>query len=268
MKVNSQPSKLKARQFVTDLASRGIYHFTTSDLENTAGVSSVAARSALRRLAKNGDVVMPCRGFFLVLPPEYRTLGCLPADQFVPDLMEHIGQPYYAALLTAAQYHGVAPQQPMRFQVMTTLNRRPINCGRVMVEFVAKQELLGPTSLVNTKAGRLRISSAELTALDLVGYVNRAGGLDYVATLLSQLGAKLHPSMLADTAKLVPLPWVQRLGYLLEVVGQKEVADSLRPLVRDANERIAPLAPGTTVNDAPKNRDWMLAINTDVEPEL
>ena len=52
---------------------------------------------------------MPFRGFHVIVQPEYRALGCLPADQFVPQLMEHLGLVVdYAGLLTAASLHGAA----------------------------------------------------------------------------------------------------------------------------------------------------------------
>ena len=46
----------------------------------------------------------PNRGFHVVVPPAYRRLGCLRADQFIPDLMAHLGEPYYVGLLSAAKY--------------------------------------------------------------------------------------------------------------------------------------------------------------------
>ena len=46
----------------------------------------------------------------MVVPPEYRRLCCPPADRFVPQLMEHLGLAYYAALLTAGRYYGAAHQ--------------------------------------------------------------------------------------------------------------------------------------------------------------
>jgi predicted transcriptional regulator of viral defense system len=82
------------------------------------GVSPVATRAALRRLLRRGSIASPYRGFYVNVPPEYRRMGCVPAEQFVPQLMEHLGLDYYAALLTAGQYHGAAHQQPQVFQVM------------------------------------------------------------------------------------------------------------------------------------------------------
>ena len=34
---------------------------------------------------------MAFRGFCVIVPPEYRRLGCLPPEQFVLQLMEHHG---------------------------------------------------------------------------------------------------------------------------------------------------------------------------------
>ncbi len=76
-----------------------------------------------------------------MVPPEYQQLGCLPADQFVPDLMAHLGEPYYAALLTAAAYHGAAHQRPQTFEVMVPRARRAIECGRVRVEFIVRHDM-------------------------------------------------------------------------------------------------------------------------------
>ena len=81
-------------------------------LSRTLGVSAAAARQALSRLAAKREIASPARGFYVVVPPEYRRLGCLPADQFIPSLMEHRKIPYYVALLSAAQYHGAAHHRP------------------------------------------------------------------------------------------------------------------------------------------------------------
>ncbi|MHC1728414.1 MAG: hypothetical protein AB9866_20835 [Syntrophobacteraceae bacterium] len=48
------------------------------------GSSDVAVHSAIQRLRGKGDIAMPYRGFYVIAPPEYRVLGCLPAEQFIP----------------------------------------------------------------------------------------------------------------------------------------------------------------------------------------
>lgn len=99
---------MRAAELITDLAAHGRYAFTTAEAGQRLGSSTVATRAALRRLRQKGEVAMPYRGFFLIVPPEYRVLGCLPPAEFVPALMARLGEPYYVGLLSAAQFYGAA----------------------------------------------------------------------------------------------------------------------------------------------------------------
>lgn len=80
--------------YIDGLAARGCYHSATVEAIAALGSSLVAARAAIGRLREKGRLAMPFRGFHLIVPPEYRAFGCLPADQFVPQLMEHLGLAY------------------------------------------------------------------------------------------------------------------------------------------------------------------------------
>jgi hypothetical protein len=83
----------------------------------------------LSRLIRPKLVATPARGFYVIVPPEYRSLGCLPGDQFIPTLASHRGLAYYVGLLSAAQYRGAAHQRPREIQVFLEKNRSPIKCG-------------------------------------------------------------------------------------------------------------------------------------------
>jgi hypothetical protein len=65
----------------------------------------------------------------------------------------------------------------------------------------------------------MKISSAALTALDLLRYPRASGGIDNVATVLSDLGQKIDPEQLAAISVTVERPIVQRLGHLLDRLG-------------------------------------------------
>lgn len=132
---------------------------------------------ALHRLARQGLVAHPAHGFYVIVPPEYRRLGCLPADQFIPALMEQLGLGYYVGLLSAAQYHGAAHHRPQEFQVVTGTKRRGIACGAARVVFVVRKRLADvPTQPFNTPRGTIRVSTVEATAVDLIGYPHHVGG--------------------------------------------------------------------------------------------
>ncbi len=267
MKHGSQ--HLKARDYIAQLAAAGRYSFVSSDAREALGVSAHAARLALNRLARQKMVASPARGFYVVIPPEYRSLGCLPAEQFIPALMRRQGLSYYAGLLSAAQYHGAAHHRPQEFQVMLAKARRRIRCGQVRVAFIVRKRVQDvPVQSFNTPRGTILVSTPEATAVDLVGYHHHAGGLDQVATILSELAEQINPQKLLAAARTAPVPWAQRLGYLLEHAGAADKAAALKNFVKDAARETVPLLPGASKEDAHRATDWKLLINTDVEPEL
>ena len=271
-------SPLKARQYIEHLAASGRYQFSSAEAQAALAVSAAAANVALNRLAKQGAIASPARGFYVIVPPEYRALGCLPADQFIPALMKALGMPYYAGLLTAAQYHGAAHQRPQEFQVFLEKRRLPIECGKVRVAFLIRKRLQDvPVQALNTPRGSLLLSTPEATAVDLVGYQRQAGGLDQVATVLSELAEKIDPQKLAAAAATAAVPWAQRLGYLLEHVGAADRVAPLKEYVRARAHESALLLPNAPEPPkqgrarAPKlerNGDWKLFINTAVETDL
>ena len=203
------------------------------------------------------------------MPPEYRQLECLPAEQFVPQLMEHLGLAYYVALLSAARYHGAAYQQPQVFQVIVQKNRPVLTCGEVRVQFVARRNADGiPTIAFNTPRGQVDVSTPEATAFDLVGYPEHAGGIDNVATTLVELLKAADPKPLIAVAPLSPAPWSQRLGYLLSLVGLTDFADALSHHVARFAKETVPLDPRRDTSGAARDERWKIMANVKVEPEL
>src|SRR5271163_5002907 len=254
--------RLRACDYLADLAAGGSYDFGSSDARKALGVSPAATKLAMNRLAKQGLIASPARGFYVIVPPEYRSLGCLPADQFVPALMKRLDLPYYAGLLSAAQFHGAAHQQPQEFQVFLAKNRRSIQCGAVRVGFLARKRLAEvPVQNFNTPRGTLLVSSPEATALDLVGYAHHAGGLSPVATVLSELAVRIDPEKLAAAARTAPVAWAQRLGYLLEHLGSAAKTPALKEYVREHAKQSTALLPTARRARSRRNKGWKLYIN-------
>lgn len=259
---------MDASTLIRSYAASGRYHFETAMAEQDLGVSHTAALAALRRLRRKHQVATPHRGFNVIVPPEYERLGCLPADQFVPQLMEHLGVPYYAGLLSAAQLHGAAHQQPQTFQVMVPQTRRAIVCGQVRVDFVRRHNLdKVPTESRNTQRGLVRISTPLATALDLVGYPRRAAGLGNVATVAAELAEHLSPESFVQVLDIAPVAWAQRLGCLLDLVGATEQAEALLQFIGDVPHEWTRLAPWL-----PKRGDydsrWRVVVNEVVESDV
>jgi predicted transcriptional regulator of viral defense system len=260
---------LSARQYIEQLAASGRYSFSSREAQKALGVSADAAKLALNRLAKQTRTASPAKGFHVIVPPEYRSLGCLPAEQFLPSLMEKLKASYYVGLLSAAQFHGAGHQRPQALQVFVERQRRPIECGRVRVLFMVHKKVDAvPVESINTPRGALRISTPEATALDLIGYEQQTGGLNLVATVLAELVEKIDADKLAKAAQGVPIPWAQRLGYILEKVGAGEKATALKPLVHARARQSTPLQPAAPVKNAKRLETWKLFVNADVETDL
>ena len=266
MSAHSTP---RSRDIIADMASRGRYHFTSSELRSTLSVSEAATRQVLSRLAAKGEIASPARGFYVIVPPEYRRLGCLPADHFVPALMEQRKTRYYAGLLTAAQYHGAGHHRPQEFQVVLERNRPGILCGSVKIAFIARRKLtVVPVERRNNPRGTILVSTVEATAIDLIGYMHRAGGVDRVAGILSELTANMDPDRLVEASKTASILWAQRLGYLLEWVGAVDKAVRLREHVRKHTRNSTKLIPGASADGWPRSKDWRLYVNATIEADI
>lgn len=261
-------SRSQIKDYIDRLTQSGRYFFASDAAAKALGGSRDAVKLALNRLRRKGEIASPVRGFYVIVPPEYRALGCLPADQFIPALMQQSGTQYYVGLLSAAQYHGAAHHRPQEFQVMLGKPRRAIECGKVRVAFHVRKRIADvPVQQINTPRGTVAVSTPAATAFDLVGYEAKIGGLDAVATILAELAEKLDANSLAALVPTVPLPWTQRLGYLLERIGEAPRARALKDHVKQRAREAVPLLPSAHVEDHPRDRDWRLIVNAQVEAE-
>ncbi len=258
----------RARDLVVEFAARGQYHFTSSEFRSVLGGSVAAANQSLWRLAKRGDIASPGRGFYVVVPPEYRALGCLPPDQFIPAFMEHRDRRYYVGLQSAAQYHGAAHHRPQVFQVMVDRPMKSIRCGAVGVDFIARAGLTNvPSTTFDNPRGVVLASTVEATAVDLVGFMGRAGGVDRVAGMLSELSEQMDPEQLVEAARSASVLWAQRLGFLLEFVGADDKCGPLKKHVRNRVRNYTKLLPSVPADGSPRSRNWRLLVNARIEAE-
>lgn len=262
-------SSKRLATLVDEFQSRGKYTFSRQDIAAADQRSDVAFGAAVRRLKKQGRLSSPRRGFFVIVPAEYRAAGCLPASWFIHDLMRFLGQPYYVGLLSAAAIHGAAHQQPMVFQVVTDRPTRGGRAGRVRIEFHMSRSIdHAPVVDVQTETGTMRVSTPEVTAYDLVRFPAAAGHLNNVATVLGELAEKLAAAKLAELAPKYSAPDVQRLGYLLELLGQQDLAERLAKALEQRRRRPVLLAPGEDRSGEPPDDRWRIIPNATVDADL
>lgn len=255
------------RAFLDALQSSGRYVFTRKEALAALGLSRAALKNALWRLSKARRVVSPRRGFYVIVPPEYRAAGSIPPSWIIRDLMAYLGRPFYVGLLSAAAFHGAAHQPPHEFQIVTDRPLRAIEMGRARL-FFAKKAHLKRASIVGVKTptGEIPVSSPEATALDLVRYPEHAGFLSNVATVLKELAERLDPQALVRAAEAEEeVAYAQRLGYLLDRIGHASLAAPLAEWVHTMAPRVTPLRPDRPITGAPRASRWRVAVNEVIE---
>lgn len=265
--MSDRPATLGA--FVDDLQAKGRYTFRRDEALESLAVSDVALKNAARRLTTKGRLVMPHRGFYVIVPLEYRVAAAPPPPWFIDDLMRFYQRPYYVGLLTAASLHGAAHQQPQEFQVVTDGILRPVIAGRTRIRFFTKKRAASTRTLsLKTETGNMRVSTLEATALDLVRYAPAAGFLDNVSMVLRDLTEKMDPQALLEVAREeLDLAPAQRLGFLLDLVADAKLTEPLADWIRDQRPRLTPLRPGQPSSGCRKERRWAIAVNQQIEVE-
>lgn len=216
--------------YLDGLLSSGQLVFSRRQARQALGIGQGALLDAAERLQKQNRLISPRQGFYVVVPPQYLSWGAPPPGWYIDDLMRHERHPYYVGLLKAAELHGATHQAVMEFQVVTDKRMPRIAAGRSVLSFHYRKDMescrMGVESY-KTDTGHMKISSAELTALDLLRYPHAAGGLDHIATVLSDLGEKIDPWKLAALAPAFARPVIQRTGWLLDRLGHGARAEPL-----------------------------------------
>jgi predicted transcriptional regulator of viral defense system len=259
-------------EYIHNIIKNGGCTFTIENAGRQLNKSRKAVYSSIGHLVLKKELVSPAKGFYVIVSPEYQILGCLPAEYFIPYLMEYWKCKYYACLLTAAKYHGASHQAVMIFQAMVERHREPIVCGKIKVKFITNKKLAEtPTQKITTRMSMLTVSTSEGTAMDLLKYPHQSAGLNHIATVL----AELHEAMNADKLlKLAEnssiLAWQQRLGYMLEMIGATELAEVLKEhLSKQKRVDYILLAPNVKVTKyTKKNEIWKIIENTKIESDI
>ena len=221
--------------YVSGLLSAGRTVFTAEEAEQALGVGRGAFLDAAERLQRRKALLNPRQGFYVVVPPQFASWGAPPPAWYIDALMRHERQAYYVGLLKAAELHGATHQAVMEFQVISAKRLPKIRAGRNLIVFYFRKDMEAVKAGIEdrkTDTGTMKISSAALTALDLLRYPRASGGIDNVATVLSDLGQKIDPEQLAAISVTVERPIVQRLGHLLDRLGHGALSGPMLKALR------------------------------------
>jgi predicted transcriptional regulator of viral defense system len=223
------PKGASSEAFIDSLQGRGVYTFTKEMAARQLGRQPATLIKLLQRLRRQGRIFQVRKGFYVIVPVEYRAAGSVPADWFIDPLMKHMERPYYVGLLSAAAIHGAAHHAVQAYQVVVPDAQRSIRKGNLHIQFFRFGALqTAMTAPSKTWTGFVPVSTPEWTALDLVRFSRHVGGMDSVLTVLTELAEKMNGAKLVDAAKQEPeLSHLQRLGWLLDQTDQQQLTAPL-----------------------------------------
>lgn len=254
-------------EYVDALQQSGRYSFTSGEAREACGLSSLAFKSAARRLVLQFRLASPRRGFFVIVPLEYRSVGAPPPSWYIDALMSFHGRPYYVGVLSAAALYGAAHQQPQEFQVVTDKALRPTVGGKSRIRFLCKQRTAqSQTVRLKTETGSMVVSTVEATAVDMVLYPQAAGGIGNIVTVFSELAERMDPHRLVQAVAMESdVAAAQRFGLLLERAGAGDKTGPLAEWIAERRPRAIALRADRDTSGAPKDRRWRVLVNEKIE---
>jgi predicted transcriptional regulator of viral defense system len=257
-------------EYIDDVRAKGRYAFTLEELKDKFDISDKAILQNLYRLKSKKKIVQIRKGFYTILPAEYSKYGVIPSSMYMDDMMISLNKKYYLGVISAGAIYGASHQQSMETFVITEKPAlRDIKNKKLKINFLVKNEWnKEDVKQVKTDAGYINVSSPELTALDLLYYVDKIG-MNRVITILKELIEVIKPSILAKTAKnYSQAATVQRLGYLLEYeLGNEKLSQAIYQIIADKKGKNVPLMPGKNKRGK-TNTKWRIINNSNIESDL
>ena len=213
-------------RLLDDSQALGRQVVSLKQLVESSGLTPLAVK---RQLGHLGDRLARLPGrpsTYLLVAPEHRARGAPPVAVWLGEYFRLRSQPYYLGLLSAAALHGSSQQALQVTQVLTARPRPALDIGRLHVDFYVKSNLQQtPLSELSGLPAPLAVSTSEATALDLVAFNWRIGGIRRAAQVIAGMKPVMTTTGLRQALAAEPQTAVkQRLGYVLEVLGMNQLA--------------------------------------------
>lgn len=249
------------------LIAEGRYWATAGELTALMGNTPSAMRQAIARLRHQRRLFSPARGLYVMVPPEYRSLGAVPGEWFIDAMMNHLKRSYYVSFLTAAAMHGAAHQAPQTFQVITAKYLSDRDLGRVLLRFTTSDRVRDmAVDQRTTRTGYFTLATRETTVVDLVWRYRDGGGISNVATVIKEIG-ELDGDRLARLAPVRDRATARRLGWLLEQYRPDVDPHWLHVVAMPGAGEPVLLSPSAPRRGRIDKR-WGVLVNTVVEPDV
>lgn len=234
--------------------------------------SDTSIKRELSRLVEKKEIINLRKGFYLIIPPRYSKQGQIPVQLYVAKLFKYLNRKYYLSFYSAAKFHGASHQQIQRDYIITsTPSLLNIRKAPIDLRFFTKTNLPNKNILdKKSDAGHFKISSPALTAVDLIHYQTKLGGLNRMLAILEELTEEINKNDLASLLTWYPhKSTLQRFGFLLEKF-QADV-ELIQKLIEHLNSfKYFPVLLSPKIKQKPGAvyNKWKVDINLKLESDL
>lgn len=263
---------MKAKDYIRECLTLENYSFSLDELENRTDGTRPALKAELARLTEKKEVISIRKGFYLIIPPRYSKQGRLPIQLYIDKMFKFLDRNYYVGFYAAARFHGANHQQAQRDYVMIEKPKlNDIEKSAYDIRFFTTSNWPSKNIIQRkSDAGVFNLSSPALTAADLIHHQSKLGGLNRMLAILEELTDEIDQSDLEDLSVWYPhRSTIQRLGYLLELIGVEE--NTLSPLTEHlARTRFFPvlLSPKSKQRPGAIDNRWKIDVNIKLESDL
>lgn len=234
--------------------------------------SEISLKRELSRLVEKNKVLNLRKEFYLIIPPRYSKLRQIPIQLYADKLFKSLNKKYYLGFYSAAKFHGASHQQSQQEYIMTDYPKiKDVSRNQIKIRFISTSTW-PKNNLIEKKsdAGVFKISSPSLTAINLIHYQNKVGGLNRMLSVIEEL---IEEITIDDISKL--LEWyshkstLQRFGYLLDILGgEKEKTSLISDYLRSTKYFPVLLVPKSNQKAGKVNNKWKVDVNTILENDL
>ncbi len=260
--------------FIKEKLSLEEYSFSKDELQAVTHKEKEALTTDLSYLTKKGDIIPLRRGFYIIIPPRYSKQAKLPIQLYCEKLFKSLKRPYYIGLYSAAKYHGASHQQIQRDYFITSKpTLLDINKGATNIRFFTTTHWPAKNILIKkADAGIFKISDPVLTAVDLLHYQNKLGGLNRMVSVLEELMEGITYSNLSDLLSWYPhKSTLQRLAYFIDgsdIEDEESLVALLIEYFKPLQYYPILLSPSSKVKAGSVDNFWKVDVNVKLESDI
>lgn len=263
---------MAVNRYIKELLSKEEYSFSLDEVSQQNVRSAVSVKRELSRLVEKNEIVNLRRGFYLIIPPRYSKIGKVPIQLYADKLFKHLNSEYYLALYTAAKFHGAGHQQIQLDYIVTDkksildIEKKPVEIKFYSCSNWPKKNIIPRKS----DAGYFNISSPALTAVDLIHYQTRLGGMNRMLAIIEELIEEIVDSDINNLLDWYPYTSsLQRLGFFIEYAGSKpKISQHIFDYLNKKTFFPVLLSPRQNEKAGAANNRWKIHINVELESDI